>query len=341
MSHYPFAKVTGQTLNARDLDPGTDADDNGTNDDDWTALHVGNDANTAPTSSVIGLVMSSAFTAATAAVLTFDADNATTTKVDEADERRGTYNGAMGTYRCDRSTDCTVTIGTVDKKLGITAMSAGWVFTPDAGATSDVPDTEYLNYGFWLKQTTDSDGIVTYDEVETFFGSPITPSSGETLNTVTGSATYSGDAVGVYVRDIYTSGGGSVASATSGHFTADVALKATFGQLNNAQGTGTIAPNMLNTVTGTIDNFMLSGGEANDWSVALAGTRTSSENTFSGSANGGGTAGTFNGTFYGAVTEDNSGTAAVNESVYPSHTAGEFNANFSNGTVAGAFGADR
>ena len=44
-------------------------------------------------------------------------------------------------------------------------------FTPDDGATVDVDDTDYLHYGFWLKKTTDADGAVTYNEVETFAGS--------------------------------------------------------------------------------------------------------------------------------------------------------------------------
>ena len=50
------------------------------------------------------------------------------------------------------------------------AMSDGWIFTPDTGATSDVPDADYLHYGFWLKRTTDAMGAVVYDEVETFAG---------------------------------------------------------------------------------------------------------------------------------------------------------------------------
>ena len=50
------------------------------------------------------------------------------------------------------------------------ARVTGWVFIPDMGATSDEPDYDYLNYGFWLKRTTDADGATTYNEVETFAG---------------------------------------------------------------------------------------------------------------------------------------------------------------------------
>ena len=71
----------------------------------------------------------------------------------------------------------------------------------------------------------------------------------------------------------------------------------------------------------------------------LKGTRDT--NMFSGSANGGGAVGTFEGQFYGDVVADvDSEDNDDNESVFPSDLAGEFNASFSNGTVAGAFGAN-
>ena len=47
-------------------------------------------------------------------------------------------------------------------------MTGGWIFTPDPMATTDQPDYEYLSYGVWLQKTTDGDGVLTYDEVETF-----------------------------------------------------------------------------------------------------------------------------------------------------------------------------
>ena len=86
----------------------------------------------------------------------------------------------------------------------IASIGAGWIFTPNEGETSDQPDYEYLHYGFWLQQTEDEDGVLTYDEVQTFYGasSDLALSDGNTLNTVNGSASYSGDAVGVYVKDV-------------------------------------------------------------------------------------------------------------------------------------------
>ena len=72
----------------------------------------------------------------------------------------------------------------------------------------------------------------------------------------------------MYVKNVFTTEG-AIDTATSGHFTADASLTATFGQVY-VDSKGTIAA-MLNTLTGTIDNFMLSGEEDNEWSVALSG----------------------------------------------------------------------
>ncbi len=156
-------------------------------------------------------------------------------------------------------------------------------------------DADYLHYGFWLKRTTDKDGAVTYNEVETFAGSSVA-ASGD-VSAVTGSATYEDGVVGVYVHRTFKADGTS--DATSGHFKADVRLTATFSQtVDNpdtpADEAGQIAPIMLNTLSGTIDNFALSGGEANAWSMALQGDITTGDGTVSGgTAKGGGADTTF------------------------------------------------
>ena len=276
----------------------------------------------------LALVDSDAFSAGTAAQLTFDGDDPADDE-DAAFTAAGTYRGAMGTYMCNGgATDCTVTL---DAEGTITAMSDGWVFIPDEGATSDQPDYDYLHYGFWLKRTTDADGAVTYDEVETFAGSSV-PASGSGVGAVTGTASYEGGAAGVYVRETYDPADGSVDTATSGHFTADARLTATFGQVpvSDTDSTGTIAPNLLNQLFGTIDNFVLSGGEENAWSVNLSsGAIDGATGTASGAANGGGAAGSWDATFHGPADADNQ----------PHTVVGEFDANFGNGTVAGGFGA--
>ena len=55
----------------------------------------------------------------------------------------------------------------------ITAVTGDWLglHSRRPCETVDVADTDYLHYGFWLTRTTDADGVLTYDEVETFAGS--------------------------------------------------------------------------------------------------------------------------------------------------------------------------
>lgn len=275
---------------------------------------------------VLALVKSSSFTSGTGAVLTFDMDDTNTPDMDEAYETAGTYNGAMGTYRCAGTADCTVTLDTMGM---ITDMSAGWIFVPDEGATSDQPDYDYLHYGFWLKNTTDEDGVLTYNEVQTFAGSSLLPAT----QAVTGTAKYEGDAVGVYVREIYKTTDGKVDTATSGHFTADVNLTANFGTPTS------IAADDHNTITGTISNFVLSGGEdASGWGVNVEAGITGTNVLENGTAKGGGAGdGSFTGTFHGPDSmEDDQGTEVQ---LPPEALVGEFNADFSNGAVAGAYGA--
>ena len=281
----------------------------------------------------LALIMASEFTSNTVATLTFGGDDPSDTD-DAAAEVEGTYNGAMGTYTCaGGATDCTVGLNAMGK---IVAMSDGWIFTPDAGATSDVPDADYLHYGVWLKKTTDDDGVVTYNEVEAFAGSSVA-ASGD-VSAVRGSATYSGGATGVYVHQVKNPAG-NVDSATSGHFTADVALTAYFADTtaDDEGGAGQIAPNLLNTISGTINNFMLSGhDEGPGWSVSLEKSDgTTATGIETGITKGGGDEGSYTATYHGPTT-------AVAPSTIPRHphsVVGEFNAFFSNGSVAGAFGA--
>ena len=337
-----FAKVADQALNA-DKD-GVMEDDK----DDAVAFDPGDalDGETPADALVLAKIMG--FTAAdgTTVMHSFTReieDDDTTADVDEskdAAEVDGTFNGAKGTYKCTGDTDCTVT---VNGKGVATAASNGWIFTPVKGATSDVADADFMDYGFWLKTTTDEDGVLTYNEVETYARSSIVAS--DDVSAVTGSATYEGDALGVYVKNVLTPEG-TIDTATSGHFTADVNLKAYFGQTVDDLATtpdeaGTIPPGDLFTLSGTINKFELAGGEANNWSVKLQGDIggdgtaaptgvPATVTRATGKANGGGDPGTYSATFHGVTGADND---------QPSSVVGEFDANFSNGSVAGAFGA--
>ena len=271
-------------------------------------------------------IMAAGFSSSGGGSLTYPADNSATEDKDEAFEATGTYNGAMGTYRCAAASGtCSVTY---DAEGKISAIGTDWIFTPAEGAMSDQPDYDYYHYGFWLKKTTDKDGVLTYNEVETFAGSTLAAAT----NTVAGTASYAGGATGVYVKNVYNSDR-TLDTASSGHFTADVNLMAYFGGND-------VAVNKQNSIEGTIDNFMLSreGDDGSGWSVDVAASISTADVT--GTAKGGvtGSDGSFTGTFRGDDSMDVDGTATpIGHKVL----VGEFNATFTDGSVAGGYGARR
>ena len=240
-------------LNARDLDLEVDADEDGgvsgaTND--YTALHVGDvTADAEPMAAVVALVKADDFAAPTMTTLMFFFNDLETADKDEASMVDGTYNGATGTYRCDGEDQCTASITMVKGKPTLTAMSSGWVFTPDEDETSDVADSSFLHYGFWLKKTTDEDGVLTYNAVETFAGASTGLPPSVDVTAVQGTASYTGDAVGVYVHNVLSDGGGQVESSTSGHFKADASLTATFAQIPDGQRMPSLSCQVCSTLS--------------------------------------------------------------------------------------------
>ena len=280
----------------------------------------------------LGMVKASAFTAPAGTVgtttLNFQQAVADTpgTPADEsrdAAEIAGTFNGSMGTYKCVATgAACTVTVNAMGVVSDV-SDDDDWAFIPAMGATTDQPDYDYLHYGFWLKRTTKDGAVTSYNEVETFAGSSVN-ASGD-ISDVEGTATYEGGAVGVYVKNVYNSDR-TIDTASSGHFSADVSLMAYFGGND-------VAANKQNTIEGTIDNFMLSGGEENSWSVALKSSAASDDGTHAGTAKGGDGDGSFSAAFHGPVADAN------NNPIQPHSVVGEFNAGFTDGSVAGGFGA--
>ena len=322
----------------------------------YEALTVDVSGNAEVTAAILKLVMAGAFVpgAGSTTALTFaraQADSDTVAPGAQkvaAFETAGTYDGADGTYKCNAAdsggTDCSVTL---NAKGVVTAASEGWIFTPADGAMVYVADTSYLAYGFWLKRTTDKDGVLTYDEVETFTDGNVALTDVSNLQNVQGSAEYNGNATGVYVKNVLDSQA-NVLTATSGVFSAEVTLNANFGG-------GDVADNNQFTIGGTITKFALEHGEDNDWGVGLDlanfGTRDGEPgksphsgsvlNVFSADATGDSTAakGSWNGGFFGVAAD----TPAADDTarIAPPHVTGEFNANFTDGTAAGAFGANK
>ena len=260
----------------------------------------------------------------------FIGDDDQTDMVDEADEVVGTFRGASGTYRCTAAT-CSVTL-----EDGKVTAATNWIFTPDPKVTVDVENTDYLAYGIWLQRTTDKDGKITYDEVEAFTKAEGVVPTAEMVNVV-GSATYTGNSTGVYVKNV-TDTSGEIQSATSGLYSALVNLTANFGG-------GDIGTNKQFRIEGEVTKFDLEKDGMFDWVVKLESTEfaTGDRNTFTGEASGDSTSnkGVWRGGFFGVATPTPSTTDNDDFLDAPPHVLGEFNANFTDGAVLGGFGANK
>ena len=245
----------------------------------------------------------------------FTQDDGTTPGVDEG-KHRGRFNGAMGTYECNDA-NCKVTINDKGKA---TEILGSWTFTPDSGAMVDVADADFMHYGFWLSTKTKDGAVSSYDTVQTFAFSSLRKANG-TLDEVTGTAEYSGGAAGVYVHNTLNPDS-TVAVKTSGRFTADVSLNVDF------DGSTTRVPN---SVQGSISNFELEHGESQNWNVGITAGIDSFDLTGGVASGMKGNNGSLSGQFHAPTDRDAADAPEV--------LVGEFNANFVNGSAAGAFGA--
>ena len=203
-------------------------------------------------------------------------------------------------------------------------LSDGWYFTPADAMELYVanPDmagmymvaTMYATYGYWLTYTDGAaSGIALYSNNT---GASTTlnvgqEGTGDDAKDVT--ATYSGSAVGISKR-----------GDNSGQFTAAVNLTATFA----------VAP----MLRGRISSFQ--GGAVGNWTVVLNETALNATAGFDavGTTAGGGAAGEWTAQGYGPAPIDHDGdpnTALQNQR--PSGFHGRFDANFGDGSAAGAF----
>ena len=220
-------------------------------------------------------------------------------------------------------------------------LEGSWYFTPThatayytANADGDGYDAEnYARYGYWL--TSGAGGVTVNTFAEVRSGGAVQGAGSGTAglgtnDTLGPNATYSGKAAGMSVHKTFDADEQQIGIA-SGAFTADVSLTATFGDTNPS-------------LKGEVKNFM---GNAVDpaWKVTLAGTGDDATMTFSnegtvtsGQARDGtgrtkkGDNGTWSATAYGGTNDANN-----NASKRPSVIVGNFDANFSDGSAAGAY----
>ena len=175
-------------------------------------------------------------------------------------------NGAPGRYRCTGAT-CS---STNDGEGSPTVLEGTWRFFPNEGAMVSTPDAAYLYYGWWVSK--DKDGMPTAASAFASHVGSLAATTGHriaagwadeaTAEAITGSATYTGNAVGKFAMHNLAEGTGN-----SGHFTADAEINIKFGDISNTDPASGVTDA---GVTGTIDNFRLNdGSEDPNWSVTL------------------------------------------------------------------------
>ena len=172
-------------------------------------------------------------------------------------ETRGTLDGAPGIYTC-HPTNVDTCISTVQGGTAGTEILLGggvWTFIPDVGAmtSTSTPDATYYVYGWWLRNS-DAEGyqVGTFTDVVSD-----TPLDATDFPVLEGKATYMGHAAGKYSL----LPGLANPTGDAGHFTANVMLKAEWGD-NTVNG----------TLEGMVDGFMGADGMARDWTVELKKT---------------------------------------------------------------------
>ncbi len=241
----------------------------------------------------------------------------------------GMFDGAPGTYTC--VTTCTLSTG-LDAKLN--TVGGDWTFVPDDDEfLVSVPDSDYVHFGYWMNESEENDQPV-------IMAAAIAGGTAEspigTVQSLEGSATYTGAATGLYVIRTFTLDG-EILNRAGGQFTADATLTAYFGGDD-------VAVNKHYSIVGTIEDFGDQRGSPIDssWSVELEAARFGSQQdgTFRGATEGDqGMVGTWSGQFFGPVAVDDDGATPGNQSTLSSAVAGTFDAAFTNGAVIGSFGA--
>jgi hypothetical protein len=245
---------------------------------------------------------------------------------DEDSEYEGTLQGAKGTFTCG---DASCTLST-DEDGKLSALAADmWYFTPDKGAKRQVPDTDYIHFGFW-KNTSMNDKDEPVFMVRGISGGTM-ESVANVIGALEGEANYVGPATGKYVRKEFDANG-NPAHLWGGQFTASADLNVYFGGPD-------VAANKHDTITGMIDGFTDDGGEDigdGTWIVTLkANFDPYTQDGISGTTEGDtDMMGNWTGRFFGEVVADGA------QSTLPSSIVGEFNGHFVNGHVLGAFGAE-
>ena len=258
-------------------------------------------------------------------------------------EFSGTWRGVPGTFICSTGV-CTaagngISLSAMLDSKGkevLTAMFGGrtWVFQPtDADATVDVPDEDYLYFGWWKNEPAEAEDNGTFDYgFRTFAGGTqaFTADNGA-MEGVVGKATYRGAATGKYALE---KGSRLAPEYEADAFTATAVLKASFGTDGEP---GTIDGSITDFVNANPEGQSLADWEvelnpitlgANSPSFASTGDEDNAVADIDGTKS---DTGVWSGEFFGNGREDGQ----------PGSVAGRFSATFdaANTHLAGSYGA--
>ena len=234
-------------------------------------------------------------------------------------------------------TTCEVTLNP-DGHLFIKSASTQGVVTFSMTSTTNAlaseqvvlerPDTSYTVMGYWMDEEGDSYNIDTFATAR--YGPRDSTGLTENIGELAGTATYAGDAVGVYVMN---KGDETNLDLHDGEFKATVSLQANFGTSNASSNDNAF------TVNGTITSFesvTRSDDDLSAWTLDLnQSSVNNSDGSFSGTTTG---EGNWQGQFYG---KDNLDTAVTTDDL-PLAAVGDFSGDFGNSNrVVGVFSAEK
>ena len=242
----------------------------------------------------------------------------------------GTYNGVPGTFKC-QGTACTSTTNVADQIVLAATGGGSWNFKPDS-ETARVMSGDLAEWGWWISKTGD-----LVQDVGLYY---LPASSGIGVSDFatdhTGTATYTGEALGKYAF---------TGSSDHGHFKATAKLTADF---NTGAALTEVADGIergLNAgvdLSGEITSFMVNDETtANNWKVVLQEVKSAD-----GSITGGKTlwhiddTGPNHDTIRGnwAATMYTIGTSLTE---LPDVVLGGFSAEHNSGKMVGSFGASK
>ena len=269
------------------------------------------------------------------------------TNLDDGSANAFSYMGIPGNAVCRKAGGCTV--DTTAEKLG-----DGWYFVPTNNDTTRTPAVNwqtallsksngsydlatYAKYGVWLTGDEAADpSTLAVNRYSMGMGDPAPTTA--LADTLEGSATYSGTARGLSARYNYNQATGAKSGHQSGEFMADLMLTLEFGDDNNAA--------MLSGVVKNFSGVNNPGVVDASWEVTLEEHATpltafTDGTTMSKGATASTTAGAWTANPFGSHVYDDMDTEDTADDVsIAMGYHGAFDANFSNGEVAGVYAAE-